>query len=199
MAVVIAAPPLHTVILALPITSYHETPISIPIDEYIAASGRPLTTNDVAVLDRYDDPIAGSALKFPAVMDVLPPPEVMRDGLGADVDRVKLCDYFRCQRESAPVGRKVQGASLTQAAHGGLNQRDLVTLYVELDLRALGIREGGRVQEDQIELQAATIQKGRRASGSRICWCVNRQATARFNAKALKEIDLYQPHPCARL
>src|SRR5471032_2529720 len=91
-------------------------------------------------------------------MDLAVTGKVRIDGLGGDfLDRVTGGEVL-LQHKLAEVVGEVQHAARRQARHGQVDQLHLVTLYVENPFHALGVGEGRRIDEDQVELVTAGIQ-----------------------------------------
>src|SRR5690606_9813274 len=68
--------------------------------------------------------------------------------------------HFRIHPEAAVVVGEDQQAVLLQSCHAQVDQFLVVALDIENIVCAFGVREGRRIQEDQIKTLAATLQKG---------------------------------------
>ncbi len=77
--------------------------------------------------------------------------EVLRDGLRADVLHPEVGKRGGVEFEAREVGRKNQPTSRPQEIHGPSNHAHMVALHIEHAVHALGVGEGGRVDENKIE------------------------------------------------
>src|ERR1700733_5617770 len=88
-------------------------------------------------------------------MNTRMPLEVLRDGAGADVLDLELCERGRVELEASVVGREHQPAGRPQELQCVTDQHGMVALHVEDALHTLRVRESRRVEEDQIEPRTA--------------------------------------------
>src|ERR1700681_4842199 len=81
--------------------------------------------------------------------------EIERQRLRRDVLELPALLYRRIRTKTLGVGREQQQTAWRQQPHAQLNQLGMIALDVEHSLHALGIRERGRIEKDQIECRRA--------------------------------------------